>query len=382
MERAVHRLEHVAIDLAGAHAIGQFRTAAVAGCEFFHLLVIDHRRVLALAVIGEVARRAEEVEPADVWRKHRGIALATQVFADELLQFIANDRALGFPEDQALPDDFVDGEEPELGADDTVIALLGFFLLRQVGVEISLREKCCAVDALEAIALDIAMPVGRCDGRDFEGSDRARVWHVRPHAEVFPVRVFLPGDVPRQFCGASVDRALGVIELVLVALSRESRHTLSRVEFVPGERPILLNDLLHLRFDLRKIVGRNRRLHRDVVVEPRFQRRAISELHFVFSEHALDRFRHHVRGGVSKEVERIRVVLALGSPIFFRARLGEDRQVAVTRQRAIQVPQLPVDLRADGSTRQPRADVRSDLCCRNSLRKFLDGPVGQSDLHG
>jgi hypothetical protein len=53
------------------------------------------------------------------------------------------------PEDQARAGEFLDGEQVELLAEHAMVALLGFFDAVQVGVEILLREKRRAVDALQ-----------------------------------------------------------------------------------------------------------------------------------------------------------------------------------------------------------------------------------------
>ena len=93
-----------------------------------------------------------QLEPADVRREDLLVSLPPQVLADEVLQLDADFRALGLPEHQALADFVVDGEQPKLRAEHAVVALLGFFELLQVLVELLLVEERGAVDALEAVA--------------------------------------------------------------------------------------------------------------------------------------------------------------------------------------------------------------------------------------
>ena len=112
--RAVHRLEQVAVDLALLHAVGQLGAGAAFLGQLLDVLAIDQRRELAVAVVRVVPAGAVQVQPADVRGEDLAVALAAQVLADEVLQLLADDRALGLPEDQALADRLVDGEQPQL----------------------------------------------------------------------------------------------------------------------------------------------------------------------------------------------------------------------------------------------------------------------------
>ena len=58
-----------------------------------------------------MARGAVEAQAADVGGEDLLVALALEVLADEVLEFLADDCALGLPEDQALANGVVDGEE-------------------------------------------------------------------------------------------------------------------------------------------------------------------------------------------------------------------------------------------------------------------------------
>jgi hypothetical protein len=223
--RAVHRLEEIAVDVALFHQVGELGAAAVFLRQLLIKLAVDERRELAFAIVGIVAGGFVEAESADVRGEDLLIPLAAEVFADEVLQLLADDRALGLPEDQALADLIVDGEEAELRADDAMVALFGFLDLLEVLVELLLVEEGGAVDALEAVGADVAVPVRRGDAHDLEAFDAAGRGNVGAHAEVFPVLARLAGDVPAQRFGAAIDRALRVVDLVLVSLGLEALHS-------------------------------------------------------------------------------------------------------------------------------------------------------------
>ena len=67
---------------------------------------------------------------------------------------------LGFQRIRPWPTCVVDGEQAQLRAEHAVVALLGFVELLQVLVELLLVEERGAVDALEAVGVDVAVPVG------------------------------------------------------------------------------------------------------------------------------------------------------------------------------------------------------------------------------
>ena len=67
-----------------------------------------------------------------------------------------------------------------------MIALLGFFDLFQMLVELFLVEERGAVDALEFVGGDVAVPVGLGDAHDLERADFPGDGNMRAHAEVFP----------------------------------------------------------------------------------------------------------------------------------------------------------------------------------------------------
>ena len=107
-----------------------------------------HGRELSVAVIGEMAAGAIQLQPADVRRVHRLVAAPQQLLLDKGLQQAADSRSLGHPQDESAAHGRTDGEKVELLAQDAVIAFLGFFELFQVGIEVLLAEKRRPVQAL------------------------------------------------------------------------------------------------------------------------------------------------------------------------------------------------------------------------------------------
>ncbi len=71
-------------------------------------------------------------------------------------------------EDQAGPGQLLNAEKIQLFAQLAMVALLGFFELVEVLVQIFLAEERRAVDALHLVVLFIALPVGAGDGKQLE----------------------------------------------------------------------------------------------------------------------------------------------------------------------------------------------------------------------
>src|SRR5690606_35809540 len=107
---------------------------------------------------------------------------------------LADYGALRLPEDKALADGLVDVEEAHLLADAAVVALARFLDLGEVGLELLLRGKRGAVDALELLVLLVAAVVGAGDGEELEGLDLLGVADVRARAEVEELAVAVERD--------------------------------------------------------------------------------------------------------------------------------------------------------------------------------------------
>ena len=112
--RAVHRLEPV-------------------------LRVVElHGRVHVLRVVALVAGDLPELAAHDVRREDHLVAAADALVAHPVLHRLADEAALGVPEDEARAGDLLDGEEVELLAEDAVVARLDLLEMLEVRVEVLL----------------------------------------------------------------------------------------------------------------------------------------------------------------------------------------------------------------------------------------------------
>src|SRR5260370_15364798 len=87
-------------------------------------------------------------------------------------------------EDQARAGQLLDAEQVQLLAQLAMVALLGFLQALQVFVQLLLGKEGGAVNALQTLALFIALPVGAGDREQLERFDLRRRRHVRTAAEV------------------------------------------------------------------------------------------------------------------------------------------------------------------------------------------------------
>ena len=330
--RAVHRLQQEAIDevLVLHHAVfgdafhagafvdllahlGRHRfnashdfSAGAAGFgALLEVAIVDDGAELRLLVVREVAAGLVEFELADVRREDLRVALLAQLFADEVLQLLTHDRALGHPEDEALADLLVDGEEAEFAAQLAMVALLRFLELREVGVQFFLGREGGAVEALKLRLGLVAQVEGRADGHELHVFALAAVADVWAGAEVDELAVLEGADLLAfgdlfeqvELEHARVAWALG--EAAEATAFREFDRFLARDAF-PLELLVLLRDLLHLRLDLLEVIRRDAVLHVEVVVEAVLHRRAVGELGI--GPDAQDRGGHDMGTGVTQTI--------------------------------------------------------------------------------
>jgi hypothetical protein len=127
-------------------------------------VVIDlldrHRRVHVLAVIFEVTGDLVDLFRRDVGGVDKIVAAGKLLLLLELLDEVADDAALGVPQDETRPDLLTDREEVELPPEPTVVSLLGLLESPQVRVKLGLRGPGRSVDALQHRPLLVAPPVG------------------------------------------------------------------------------------------------------------------------------------------------------------------------------------------------------------------------------
>jgi hypothetical protein len=106
-----------------------------------------------------------ELTAHDVRREDHLVAAAEALVTHPVLHGLADEAALGVPEDEARAGDLLYGEEVELLAEDAVVSGLDLFEVLEVGVEVLGVEERGAVDALQLLVVLVAEPVGAGDGR-------------------------------------------------------------------------------------------------------------------------------------------------------------------------------------------------------------------------
>ena len=149
---------------------------------------------------------------------------------------------------------------------------------------------------------------------------------MRAAAEVEPVALLV--DVERLVLRDGVDE-LDLEGLALVA--EHALRLLARPDLL-GERPIARNDFAHLLLDRGEVLGRERLVPEEVVVEAVLDHRADRDLGA--GPERLHRLGKHMRGVVADELERARVLagdeLDRGVAL---DRVGEVADLAVERHR-------------------------------------------------
>ena len=182
-----------------------------------------------------------------------------------------------------------------------MVALLGLLDLGEVGVEVLLVEEGGAVDALEHLAVGLALPVGAGDRQQLERADLAGVGDVRAAAEVDELALAVEAED-----AVLVQLVVDVLDLERLAEVVDELAGLGDGQAEPLERLGLLDDLGHLGLDGREVVLGERAVGEvDVVIEAGGGGRAEGELDAREEPH--DRPGHDVRGRVPEDVERLAV---------------------------------------------------------------------------
>ena len=177
-----------------------------------------------------------------------------------------------------------------------MVAPLGLLEPREVRVELRLRGERRAVHALQLRVALVAAPVGARERQHLERLDVAGALDVRAAAQVDEVAVLEERD--RLALGDRLDD----LDLVLLAARVEELQRLVARDHASLERQVLGDDLAHLRFDARGVLGRER-LGVEVVVEAVLDRWADRDLGVrAQPPHGV---RHHVRRRVPHARQRI-----------------------------------------------------------------------------
>ena len=267
-----------------------------------------HGRVHVFAVVCLVAGDLPELPAHDMRGKHHIVTTTDTFFAHPVFHGLADQAALGMPEDEAGSGDLLDGKEVELLAEHAMVASLDLFEPGKVRLEVLFVEEGGAVDALELLVFLVAEPVGAGDGGDFKCLDAAGGRHVRAAAEVGEAAVAVEGDFVARL-GEALDEVhlheLGVRFVLRKAFFARFRDAL--------ELFVACNDLGHAGFDGSEVSLGEGDLAVNVVEEALVGGGAMAELGL--GEELEDGGSHDVGGGVAHDLER-GFVLLLEQPEF------------------------------------------------------------------
>ena len=139
----------------------------------------EHVLPVMLPVAGPLPQRLV----VDERRLHLDIPRGEQDVAHVVRERVVERRALVEPERGARRP-LMEREQTQLATELAVIPLLRFLDLREMGLEILLREKRRSVDALHRLVARIALPIGVRGVQYLEGLQFAGRRHVRPDAEI------------------------------------------------------------------------------------------------------------------------------------------------------------------------------------------------------
>ena len=245
-----------------------------------------------------------------------------------------------------------------------MVPALGLLQPVQVVVEIGLRGPGGPVDAGQHRVVRIAPPIGARDLHQLEGgADLGRRGHVRAAAEVEPVALAVDLQIL-----ARRDRVDQLDLEGLLLVGEQRAHVLALPDLL-GEGRIARNDLAHLRLDLREVLGRERRLAEEVVVESVLDHRA--DGHLRVRPERLHGLGQHVRAIVADQLERARV----GAVEELDARVAVDR--------IVQVGHRAVQRHGDGALGQRLGDTLDHAAAGGAGGDLARVAVGEGeDRHG
>ena len=164
---------------------------------------------------------------------------------------------------------------------------------------------------------------------------------MRPTAEVEPIAL----AVDRH--GFAVRQSFDQFHLEVLAKALEISHGVGARPFLPHQRLIAADDLLHLGFDLFQIVRGEGLIASEVVIETGGDRRADGDLRAGIE--FLHRFGQHMGAVVADDLQRVGVAAR------------DDLNLRVGGDSGAQILQNAVDLNGEGVFGETRADGGRDL---------------------
>jgi hypothetical protein len=262
-------------------------------------LVLGHRGEHVLAKCLPVPRGLPQRLVEDLRPVHLAIAdrvLPSPHVIDETLKQLP---ALRVPEDDsgAL---FLEVKEIHLATQLAMVALLRFLDLPEISRKLLLDRPGGAVDPLQLCVVVITAPVRSRELGELERlADVTRGRHVRAAAQIEPLALLV--DLELFTRGDCIDE----FNLEQLALLPEEILRLLPAPELLRERCVTRDDLVHLGFDLRHIVGMKRLRLGKVVKEAVLDHGA--DGHLRARPQRLHGFGHHVRRIVTNELQRFGV---------------------------------------------------------------------------
>ncbi len=159
--------------------------------------------------------------------------------------------------------------------------------------------------------------------------------------------------------------ALDDLGLVVLAESLEVGHGLVARQHPTDDRLVLRRQLGHALLDRRQVLGRERALVGEVVIEAVVDHRA--DRHLGLGEQLLDGIGQQVRRAVADDLEAVGILV------------GDDRERRIGLDAVARVDEPAVDLAGQRGLRQARADRGGHLGHRRGMDKLAPGAVRQRD---
>ncbi len=252
-------------------------------------------------------------------------------------------------------------EQVHFAAEFSVVASLRLFEPLQIGVEFLPFGESRGVDARKHRALGIAAPVGAGDLHQFERvADLAGRSHVRAAAEVRPLALRVELDL--LIGGNGVDQ----FDLEGLALGLEIALRLVAADGALGERLIARDDFAHLLLDRGKILGRERRVAEEVVIEAVFDDRA--DGHLRARPQSLHGLGQHMRGVVADQLQRARIVAI------------EELDLRIGLDGVGEIVDDAIERHRDGALGERQRNGFDDFDACDAGRIFPARAIGKSDV--
>ena len=167
--------------------------------------------------------------------------------------------------------------------------------------QVLLVEESGAVEPLQLSSRGVTFPISAGDGQQFKGPNRSRLGHVRSATEV--QKLALP---IKRYGLVLLEPFFDVLDFeLLLHVAADLQGLVPRLH-EPFKRLVFLDDLLHFRFDGRKIVFRKRLIQIEIVVIATLDGRTEGQLDAFAQPH--DRSRHHMSTGVPHNPQRLGVL--------------------------------------------------------------------------